>query len=178
MDEVKTIARYAESCGYATKAVSAEVAARCTGNSETATALKTARKITFSGDSEAEANFDGAADLIIDVKNKSAEKATCDELGNNILETYATKTELENFATKTEIETCATKTELENCAKKEELSEYARLEAVAAVCASRKELTDYLAKSDFNFSFEKFNGVPCLFIEVEGKKYRFSGVEV
>lgn len=169
MDEVKTIARYAENCGYATKAVSAEVAARCTGNSETATALKTARKITFSGDSEAEANFDGAADLIIDVKNKSAEKATCDELGNNILETYATKTELENFATKTELETCA---------KKEELSEYARLEAVAAVCASRKELTDYLAKSDFNFSFEKFNGVPCLFIEVEGKKYRFGGVEV
>lgn len=164
MEEVKTIARYAENCGYATKTVSAEVAARCTGNSETATALKTARKITFSGDSEAEANFDGAADLIIDVKNKSAEKATCDELGNNILETYATKTELENFATKTELEN--------------ELSEYARLEAVATVCASRKELTDYLAKSDFNFSFEKFNGVPCLFIEVEGKKYRFGGVEV
>ena len=52
------------------------------------------------------------------------------------------------------------------------------IEAVASICVSRKELVDYVAKEEFNFTFEKFNGVPCLFIEVDGKKYKFSGVEV
>ena len=150
-NNVKTIAHYAESAGTATKAVSAEVAARCTGNAETASALKNAHKITFTGDAEADAKFDGAEDLIINVKNKISEKAECDAQGNNILETYATKNELEN---------------------------YALIKAVSAICVSRKELDEYLAKEDFNFSFEKFNGVPCLFIEVDGKKYKFSGVEV
>ena len=151
MNDRKTIASYAENSGSATKAVSAEVAARCTGNSETASALKDAHKIIFSGDAEAETSFDGSMDLTINLKNKKAEKAECDAQGNNILETYATKTELEN---------------------------YALIKAVASICVSRKELVDYVAKSDFNFSFEKFNGVPCLFIEVDGKKYRFTGVEV
>ena len=149
--DTKTIAHYAENAGTATKAVRAEVAARCTGNSETATALKDAHKIIFNGDAEAEVSFDGTEDLIINIKNKISEKAECDAQGNNILETYATKNELSN---------------------------YARLEAVAAVCVSRKELGDYLTKADFNFAFEKFNGVPCLFVEVDGKKYRFTGVEV
>lgn len=151
MIDKKTIASYAENAGTATKAVSAEVAARCTGNSETASALKNVHQIIFNGDAEATASFDGAADLIIDVKNKNSEKAKCDEYGNNIFETYATKSELEN---------------------------YALIKAVSAICVSRKELSEYLAKEDFNFTFEKFNGVPCLFIEVDGKKYKFSGVEV
>ena len=151
MTDKKTIASYAENAGKATKAISAEVAARCTGNAETATAFKDAHEIIFSGDAEATAKFDGAADLVIDVKNKNSEKAKCDEFGNNIFETYATK---------------------------EELEKYALIEAVASICVSRKELVDYVAKEEFNFTFEKFNGVPCLFIEVDGKKYKFSGVEV
>ena len=69
MTDKKTIASYAENAGKATKAISAEVAARCTGNAETATAFKDAHEIIFSGDAEATAKFDGAADLIIDVKN-------------------------------------------------------------------------------------------------------------
>ncbi len=51
--DIKTIAHYAENAGTATKAVSAEVAAHCTGNAETASALKNAHKITFKGDAEA-----------------------------------------------------------------------------------------------------------------------------
>ena len=149
--DIKTIASYAENAGTATNSISAEVAARCTGNSETATKLKNPRRIIFSGDVEAEANFDGTSDLIVKIKNNSAEKSECDGQGNNISETYATK---------------------------KELSEYAKIEAVAGVCVSRKELTEYVSKTDFNFSFEKFNGVPCLFVEVEGKKYKFVGVEV
>ena len=160
MNDKKTIASYAENAGYATKAVSAEVAARCSGNAETASMLKDAHKIIFTGDAEATATFDGSMDLNINVKNIRADSAENDSLGNNIFETYATKKE---------VETCATK---------QELSNYARLEAVAAVCVSRNELSEYLAKTDFNFTFEKFDGVPYLFIEVEGKKYRFSGVEV
>ena len=156
----KTIAHYAENAGTATKAVSAEVAAKCTGNAETATALKDAHKIIFNGDAEAEVHFDGTEDLIISLKNKKAASADCDGFGNNIFETYATKTEIEN------------------CATKKELADYASIKAVAAICVSRKELVDYVAKTDFNFAFEKFNGVPCLFVEVDGKKYRFTGVEV
>ena len=127
MERAMIIAHYAENAGTATKAVSAEFAARCTGNAETATTLKNARKIIFSGDATAEATFDGAADLIVTVKNKKAE---CDAQGQNISETYATK----------------------------------------------NELAKYIAKSEI--CIEKIEGVPCLVVELDGKKYKFRGVEV
>lgn len=149
MERKMTIASYAETAGTATKAVSAEVAGRCTGNAETATALKVAAKVSMTGDAEGDFSFDGVENVIVNVKNKNSEKAKCDEYGNNIFETYAQKSDLEN---------------------------YARTEAVAAVCVSRKELAEYISKSEMYL--EKFNGVPCLFVEADGKKYKFTGVEV
>lgn len=204
ISQIVTIARYAEGAGMATTAVSAQVAASCSGNSATATRLQDARKIIFTNDAETEVVFDGSADLIISLKNKKAEG---DALGNNIVETYATKNELKDYAktadvsatyaTKTELEDCATKIELNDYAKNDEVAEtyatksdlqnyatktdlndYAKNTEVSETYVKKNKLADYVAKADFNFSFEKVDDVPYLSIEVGGKKYRFSGVEV
>ena len=147
--ERMTIASYAENAGTATRAITANVAERCNGNSETATKLKEPYKIIVTGDSEAELSFDGVADVILNLRNKKSESAECDGQGNNISETYATK---------------------------KELAEYAKIEAVAGVCVSRKEISEYISKNEMYI--EKFNGVPFLFLKIDGKKYKFSGVEV
>lgn len=108
----------------------------------------------MAGDVEADINFDGSTDLIVDVKVKNADSATCDSLNKNIAETYATK---------------------------DELSTYARMEAVAAVCVSRKELAEYVTKYELpacKFSIEKIADIPYLYVKVDGKTYRFGGVEV
>ena len=64
---------------------------RCSGNSKTATQLKEGRKITLSGDVDAEFSFDGSTDVVADVKIK---KSDYDGYGNNIFDTYLKKSDL------------------------------------------------------------------------------------
>ena len=59
--------------------------------------LTTARKITLAGDATGSASFDGSANATITV---DVAKATADASGNNIEDTYATKTEVQNAALK------------------------------------------------------------------------------
>ena len=59
--------------------------------------LTTARTITIAGDATGSASFDGSANATITV---DVAKATSDANGNNIANTYATKTELQNAALK------------------------------------------------------------------------------
>lgn len=82
----------------AINATVADVASRCSGNSKTATQLKDGRSLFFTGDVDAETIFDGSKDLIIDVKVKNSESAITDEDGNNIVDTYARKSELPQFS--------------------------------------------------------------------------------
>ena len=158
--QIVTYARYAETSGMTTTAASAQVSSNCSGNSATATRLKEARKIIFNGDSEAEGIFNGSADLTITMKNKKAE---CDDKGNNIFETYATKNELENYASKTELENF----ELENSKATEKIT---------AACNVITELLEYF--SNVKISVETIEGVPNLIFETGGKKYKFVGEEV
>lgn len=72
----------------------ADVASRCSGNAQTATRLKNLHTINLTGDIDAEINFDGKEDLIVEVKVKNSDSATCDENGDNIADTYARKDEL------------------------------------------------------------------------------------
>jgi hypothetical protein len=169
--QIVTLARYAESTGRATTAVSAQVAAECIGNSATATRLKEARKIIFNHDAETEVVFDGSADLIVSLKNKKAEKSECDSLGNNIVETYATKSELQNYPKNAEVAD-------EYISKNDAAETYISKSEVEENYTKKNKLADYVAKSDFKFSFEQVENVPYLCIEVGGKKYRFSGAEV
>ena len=65
MERAVTIAHHAETAGTAVNAVSADYAKK----------LATARKIIFSGDVAGELTFDGAADVIAELKlNVSAEE--------------------------------------------------------------------------------------------------------
>ena len=75
----------------------ADVSSRCTGNAKTATQLKDGRSLIFTGDVNAETKFDGSQDLVIEVKVKTSESAITDEDGNNIVDTYARKSELPTF---------------------------------------------------------------------------------
>ena len=59
--------------------------------------LTTARTISIAGDATGSASFDGSANATITV---DVAKATGDEDGNNIKETYATKTEVQSAALK------------------------------------------------------------------------------
>ena len=59
--------------------------------------LTTARTITIAGDATGSASFDGSANATITV---DVAKATADANGNNIANTYATKTEVQNAALK------------------------------------------------------------------------------
>lgn len=86
-----SVVTYAESAGSSHKSVSANYSEKCTGNSETATKLKTERKISFAGDVDGETIFDGSEDLKIPIKVKKSESANCDGDGNKISETYETK---------------------------------------------------------------------------------------
>ena len=78
----------------AISAATADVSSRCDGNSQTATRLKNGRSITFTGDVAGGTIFDGSENLIITLKVKNADSATCDDEGNNIADTYARKDEL------------------------------------------------------------------------------------
>ena len=89
-DEVSVIS-YAKSAGDAVSAATSELSARCSGNSKTATQLKEGRKITLSGDVDAEFSFDGSTDVVADVKIK---KSDYDGYGNNIFDTYLKKSDL------------------------------------------------------------------------------------
>lgn len=160
LSQIVTYARYSEGAGMASTAVSSQISSSCSGNSATATRLQEARKITFTGDAETEVKFDGSADLLISLKNKKAEKAEYDAQGNNIVKTYATKAELENYAAKSD------------------LNDYAKASEVSDTYATKNKLDNYVSKTDFNFSFEKIDDVPYLFIEINGKKYQFIGAEV
>lgn len=65
----------------------------------TADKLATAREIALTGDAAGSANFDGSAAISIETTvshSAAADQATSDGAGNNIVNTYATKTELEN----------------------------------------------------------------------------------
>ena len=75
----------------------ADVASRCTGNAKTAGKLQDAHSIIFSGDVSGEVSFDGSQDVIANVHVKDSESAVSDEYGNNIVETYARKSELPNM---------------------------------------------------------------------------------
>lgn len=59
--------------------------------------LTTARTITIAGDATGSASFDGSANATITV---DVARATSDASGNNIEDTYATKTEIQNAALK------------------------------------------------------------------------------
>lgn len=59
--------------------------------------LTTARKITLAGDATGSASFDGSANATITV---DVARAAADASGNNIEDTYATKTEVQNAALK------------------------------------------------------------------------------
>lgn len=59
--------------------------------------LTTARTITLEGDATGSASFDGSANATITV---DVARATADASGNNIEDTYATKTEVQNAALK------------------------------------------------------------------------------
>ena len=59
--------------------------------------LTTARTITIAGDATGSASFDGSANATITV---DVARATADASGNNIANTYATKTEVQNAALK------------------------------------------------------------------------------
>ena len=76
-DEVSVIS-YAKSAGSATSAAVAQVAGRCTGDSKTSSQLKETRKITLSGDVDAEFSFDGSADVATNIKVKKSDCAVCD----------------------------------------------------------------------------------------------------
>lgn len=82
---------YADNAGAATKCIYSEMTDRCNGNSETASKLKKGRKISLTGDVEAELVFDGSEDLVIQSRVKSSDCAYKDGEGNNISETYETK---------------------------------------------------------------------------------------
>ena len=86
-----SVVSYAETSGSSTDAVAAQIAERCSGNSKTATQLKEERKISLNGDIDAEFNFDGSADVAVDVKVKKSDN---DGYGNNIYETYLKKNDL------------------------------------------------------------------------------------
>ena len=75
----------------------ADVASRCTGNAKTATKLTEAHSLVFNGDVSAEADFDGSQDVIVEVHVKNSESAVNDKDGNNIVDTYAKKSELPNM---------------------------------------------------------------------------------
>ena len=80
----------------------AKKADECTGNAATATKLKTARSITLSEDAEGTIEFDGSGDVVIRTSVLKADKAWSDSNGNNIVETYETKTHAEGIYAKKE----------------------------------------------------------------------------
>ena len=75
----------------------ADVASRCTGNAKTAAKLQDVHSIIFGGDVSGEVSFDGSQDVIVNVHVKNSESAVSDEHGNNIVETYAKKSDLLNM---------------------------------------------------------------------------------
>jgi hypothetical protein len=71
------------------------------GNASSATKLATARSITLSGNTKGTATFDGSANVTITTSTDYAMSASLDASGNDIVSTYATKTELSNATSST-----------------------------------------------------------------------------
>lgn len=160
----KPSSTHAQTADSATKAATAEIATSCSGNSATASKLETSRKIKFSGDAQGEVNFDGSADIVVNIENVRANNALNDRLGNDIVDTYVKKIDLEKYVTNADLKAeYVTKSESElteaknavaseSYAKKEDLEEYVQKDELESY-ATKSELESYAKADSVNENF-------------------------